>query len=437
MSEKQIEIKEGIKAHLIKTDIFKTNLVCIMLTVPLKRETVTLNALIPFLLKRGTANLKDQSLINKKLEEMYGAEYDCGIDKIGDNQALKFYVESINDEYALEKEDLLKQSIELLLDIIFNPLMVDNNFKEEFIDTEKNNLRKMIEGKKDNKDFYAFNRCIENMYDDKGFGIYKYGYLEDLDKIDNKIISEYYNKLIKEAKIDIYISGDFNENNIKDLLLNINNIKKLESRPENIIINNSSTESKEKVEKIRQVEEKMNINQGKLVIGLDIMLKQDNIMYAGIIYNAILGDGANSMLFQNVREKAGLAYTTKSSYNKMKNNIFIRSGIEIQNFEKAVNLIKEQLENIKNGKFTEDDIRNAKNYIVSGIKSIEAEQDTEIVFYIGQELSKINYTVEEYIKRIEEVSKEDIIEIANNIQINLIYFLTGDIENDELEDNEE
>lgn len=131
------------------------------------------------------------------------------------------------------------------------------------------------------------------------------------------------------------------------------------------------------------------------------------------------------MLFQNVREKAGLAYTARSSYNKMKNNIFIRCGIEIENYEKAVKIIKEQLENIKKGKFTEDDLENAKMYIISGIKSIEAEQDTEIVFYIGQEISKIKNTVEKYIKDIEAVSKEDIIEIANNIQINTIYFLTG------------
>ncbi len=131
------------------------------------------------------------------------------------------------------------------------------------------------------------------------------------------------------------------------------------------------------------------------------------------------------MLFQNVREKSGLAYTARSSYNKMKNNIFIRCGIEIENYEKAVKIIKEQLENIKKGKFTEDDLENAKMYIISGIKSIEAEQDTEIVFYIGQEISKIKNTVEKYIKDIEAVSKEDIIEIANNIQINTIYFLTG------------
>jgi len=427
MGEKQIEIKEGIKAHLIKTDIFKTNLICVMITVPLKRETVTLNSLIPFLLKRGSKNYPSQSEISKKLESMYGAGYDCGIDKIGDNQALKFYVETISDEYALSGEDLLNQSIELVLDIIFNPIMENNNFKEEFLETEKNNLRRIIEGKIDNKDFYAFNRCIENMYDGKGFGLYKYGYLEDLERINNKQISDYYKKLINEAKIDIYVSGNFDENSIENIISKNSNIKKLQQRPENIIVNNPSTERKQKVDNIREIKEKMNINQGKLVIGLDVFNQDNEMINTGIIFNAILGDGANSMLFQNVREKAGLAYTARSTYNKLKNNIFIRCGIEIENYDKVVEIIKEQISNIKAGNFTDTDIQNAKNYIVSGIKSIEAEQDSEIVFYIGQEISKTRYTVAEYVRKINAVTKEQIVEFAKSVEINSIYFLTSEV----------
>lgn len=426
MGEKQFEIKKGIKVHLLKNNIFKTNLFCIMLTVPIKRETVTLNALIPFLLKRGTKNLKEQSEISKRLEEMYGASYDCGIDKIGDNQALKFYIETINDNYSLKPENLLKQAMDLLLEIVFNPLMEDGVFKSDFLETEKENLKKVIDAKIDNKDYYAFNNCIETMYGENGFGLYKYGYSSDIENITIDSISDYYNTLVKEAKIDIYVSGNFEEENIKNIILENENIQKLNDREENFIINNSSTESKEKVENVKEIKQKMNINQGKLVIGLDILLKKKDMQYAGIVFNSILGDGASSFLFQNVREKAGLAYTAKSQYNRMKNNIFIRCGIEIKNYDKAIQIIKEQLENIKNGNFTNDDLKNAKMYIISGIKGIETEQDTEIIFYIGQEISRIRNNIKEYIEKIENVTREDIIEIANNIQINTIYFLTGE-----------
>jgi predicted Zn-dependent peptidase len=384
------------------------------------------------LLKRGSKNYHTQSEISTKLEEMYGAGLNFGIDKIGDNQAIKFYIESISDEYTLEKEDLLKESIDMILEIIVNPYMKNEKFDDNYFETEKENLKKIIEAKIDNKDFYAFNRCIENMHEHEGFGLYKYGYLEDLDKITNSSISKYYKDLLNKIKIDIYISGNFDENNVENILKENENIKKLLPRKEDYIINNPSTEEAKKVDNTREIQEKMEINQGKLVIGYNVLARGDNMTNIGIVFNSILGDGANSMLFQNVREKAGLAYSARSTFNKLKYNIFIRCGIEIQNYDKAVEIIKEQIENIKNGKFTDNNIQNAKNYIISGIKGIEAEQDTEIVFYIGQEISKRRYTVKEYIESIKSVTRDQIIEFAKSIQMNLIYFLTG---NEDIKDN--
>ena len=177
------------------------------------------------------------------------------------------------------------------------------------------------------------------------------------------------------------------------------------------------------MEKENIIQDKMNVTQGKLVIGLDILSKQENLHAASLVYNAILGDGVNSKLFQNVREKAGLAYSAKSTFVKQKLNIFIRCGIQIENYDKALDLIKIQLESIKNGDFTEEDIQNSKSYLISGIKTVKEEQDTEIVFYIGQEIAKTNMELEEYIEKIEKVSKEDILNVAKQIQINTIYFL--------------
>lgn len=422
MEKKTFSLKEGIKTHIIETDLFKTNLICLMLTVPITKEDVTKNALIPFLLKRGTANLKNQYEINKKLEQMYGAVYDCGIDKVGDNQLIKFYIEIVNEKFLPKKVDILKESIDTVLDIVFNPIMENETFKEEFLETEKNNLRKVIESRIDNKDKYAYDNCIASMYEDKGYGIYKYGYIEDLENINLKDISEHYKKLINTAKIDIYISGEIEEENIKHILENNENIQKLNDREENFILSAKFKEGKEKTE-VNIIEEKMNISQGKLVMGLDVFSKQENLQIIGLVYNSILGDGANSMMFQNVREKASLAYSAKSGYIKQKNNIFIRCGIEIENYEKAVDIIKEQLKNIEDGKFTNEDIENAKNYLISSIKSIDTEQDTQIVYYIGQELSKTDYTTDQYIEKIQRVSKEEIEEFAKTVKLNTIYFL--------------
>ena len=385
MSKTIIEIKQGIKAHIIKTDLFKTNLICIIITVPLNRETVTKNALIPFMLRRGSENFKDQSIINKELENMYGATFDCGMDKMGDNQVFKFYMDVINNEYALKGENILKNAINMLLDITFNPVKENNLFKQDFLNIEKDNLRKVIDSKIDNKDLYALDNCISTMYGEEGFGLNKFGYAEDIENITVENLTEHYDKLIQNSKIDIFLSGNYDENEIKDILYNNENIKKLKPRIENYILNNEFTESKQIVDNVKEIQEKMNITQGKLVIGLDIISSMDNFQSVALVYNSILGDGATSMLFQNVREKASLAYTAKSSFIKQKLNIFIRCGIQIENYEKALILIKEQLENIKKGDFTEEDINNAKAYLIAGIKSVKEEQDTEIVYYIGQE----------------------------------------------------
>ena len=422
MGDKKIEIKQGINLHFIPTNLFKTNLVCVLLTTPLNRDTVTKNALIPFLLKRGSKNYKTQEEISKKLDDLYGTSFECGVDKIGDNQVLKFYIESIRDEYIADGS-LIDESIKLLLDIIFNPNLENGFFKEEFLKTEKEKLKKIIESKIDDKDFYALENCISTMYNNEGFGLFKFGNIEDVDNINQENITEQYFKLLKTAKIDIFVSGNLNENYVKNVFIENENINNLIPRAENYILNNEFTEIKQIVDKPKEITEKMNITQGKLVIGMDILSKQENLQCIALVYNSILGDGANSMLFQNVREKASLAYSTKSNLVKQKMNIFIRCGIEIENYEKALNIIKEQLENIKSGNFSDEDINNAKKYLISGIKSVSEEQDTEVVYYIGQEISKTNVDLDTYLKNIEKVTKQEIIDFANQIQINTIYFL--------------
>ena len=423
MNKNTVELKQGIKAHFINTDKHKTDLSCVILTVPLKREIVTKNALIPFLLRRGTEKLPSQYEINKEMENMYGASFNLGIDKTGDNIILKFYIESIRNEFALNGENILEMNISNVLDIVFNPLKVNGKLNAEFLEIEKENLRKAISSKIDDKDAYAYERCISEMYKGEGFGLFKFGYVEDIDEITIDSITEYYNWLIDNAKIDIFISGKINNEDVKLILLNNENIKKLKPREGYYILNNESTECKEIVEKENEIFESMNVVQGKLVLGLDVDFKDENAQCIALVYNAILGDGANSMMFQNVREKEGLAYSSKSSFIKQKMNIFVRCGIQIENYEKALSLIKVQLENIKNGLFTDEDIEVAKVYLTSSIKNIEEEQDTEVVYYIGQELSKTNRSVEEYISRIEKVSKDDVLNIAKNVHVNTVYFL--------------
>ncbi len=422
MEHKIEEIKEGIKFHTINTNKFKTNLFAIFLTTKLNRENVTKNALISMLLRRGSKTMKTQEEISKKMEELYGAGFDCGLDKTGNNQVLKFYIEAINDKYLPEHgENILKIVLESLLDIVFNPYTEDNGFKKEYVEQEKNSVKKRIEGKKDNKARYALERCIEEMYKNQPYGIYKFGYEEDLNKINEKDLYKYYNELINTCKIDLFLSGNILEEEVKEIISENENIKKLKEREPFFELQKFPEENHQKEE--QTITETMDVIQGKLVIGLNVNIENEEEKYTTLMYNSILGGSANSKLFQNVREKAHLAYVASSSYYRFKSIIFISSGIEVSNYEKALELIKQQVEEMKAGKFTDEDIENSKKGIISAIKTIDDEQDTGITYYFGQELSKSNVSEEEYIKKIENITKENIVDIANKVQINTIYFL--------------
>ena len=414
------ELKEGIKLHQIKTDKFKTNLVAIFLTTSLKRETVTQNALISSVLRRGTQNMPSQELISKELEEMYGAAFDCGLDKTGDNQVLKFYLETINDNFLPPLgENMWKVATEKLLEIVFNPLVEQGGFKEEYVNQEKENVKQRIEAKIDNKAKYALDRCIEEMYKEQPFGLYKFGYVEDLQKLNAKNLYQAYQQLIEHCKIDIFVSGILDKEIEKDIMQN-ENIQKLQARKPEYQIPHMCLK---KAEEEKVITESMDVAQGKLVLGLDLAIEKEELRYHVMLYNSILGGSANSKLFQNVREKAHMAYVASSSYVRYKNNIFINCGIEIENYEKALKLIKEQIDAMKKGDFTEEEIENAKKGIISGIQAIEDEQDTQVVYYYGQELSEFQMSIEQYKEKVMQVSKEDILAIADKVTIDTIYFL--------------
>lgn len=426
MDYKKQELKQGITVHNINTDKFKTNIVAIFLTTPMSREYVTFNSIISSILKRGSKNMPTQEEISKTMEDMYGASFNNGLDKIGDNHILKFYLESINDEYLPQNaENLLKKSIQKLSEIVFNPFLENGKFKEEYVNQEKEAMTQRINAKIDNKALYAKARCVESMYKDTPAALYKYGYVEDMDRINSENLYNYYKELIDDCKIDIFISGKNELEQTLQMLSEDENISRLKPRKAKYVINDIKLKEEQQEQ---TVEEKQSVNQGKIVIGCDILfdeddLKDENLKYEALLYNGLLGGSANSKLFQNVREKASLAYTVSSNYVRFKSNIFINAGIEIENYDKAIKIIKEQLESMKNGEFSEEEIENEKKSIIAGIDLIDDEQDSGIVYFYGQEITNSNVKLEEYKQKVKNVTKNQILNIANKVKINTIYFL--------------
>ena len=390
----------------LKTNKFKTNLCALFITVPLNKETVTKNALLVSVLRRGTKNLNTQEDIAKKLEGMYGAGFNCGVDKIGNYQTLKFYLETIDNSYTFEKENLLQDGVDLLLEIVFDPLIENGTFKKEYVEQEKENLAKIISSRQDNKALYAKDRCIEEMFENEPYSLYKYGMLDKIKELNETNLYKYYQELIKNSKIDLYISGE----NIDDVKLP--DIKS--SKLNNITIKHNA-HTKPKV-----VKENLDVTQGKLIIGLNTPEENKAVVS---MYNTILGGGANSKLFQNVREKASLAYSASSSYIRRQNTILIRTGIEIENYDKALEIIKKQLQEMKNGNITDDEFNAAKELIISSVNLIPESAEDMIAYYFDQRIFGDDLNITEYEEKLKNVTKEQVIEVAQKVSIDTIYFL--------------
>lgn len=397
-----------MKIKKIETKKFKTNVYALYLTIPLTKENVTYNALIPTVLKRGCEKYNNQLEISKKLEEMYDATFGIGITKVGNNEVLKFYLESLNNNYLPNNEDLSKTSIEMLLNIVMKPYLVNGKFDDDYVEQEKENLKKVIESRKDNKDTYATNRLLEEMFKEEPYGLYKFGNIDEIDNITSEKLYEKYKELIKKSEKYLYIVGDVENLNIESYNIDEKEITISKEFPVKIS------------EKENIVKEQMDVTQGKLVIGLNTPNNKQEVI---ALYNTILGKGANSKLFLNVREKEGLAYSAGSTYLKRNNAIIISTGIEVSKYNKAIEVIKNQLKDMEDGNITEKEMKDAKQFINAGLNLINESSENMIEYRFDKDLYNEEIDIEKYRKEIEEIKKEDIVKVAKQIKIDTIYFL--------------
>ena len=432
METKDIKISNGIFLHAMKTDRFKTNYIVINLLSKLNREDVTKNALIPLVLRRGTMNYPTMQDLSIKLEEMYGASFDANTDKLGDNTIIQFVLDTISDEYTLDNSELLREGIELICDIVLNPLLENGTFKKEYVEQEKDTLKEIINSKINDKATYSMERAVEEMYRDEPYGLYKYGYVEDLGTIDSESLYNHYLELLKSAEIHIYVSGnideldvaeqfneyidkierDFKEDAIKKVAMALNELKLA-------VPDDSLNTSHELIEH-------QNVTQGKLVLGYrvkDYDIAKD--FYKMNVYSAILGGTASSKLFNNVREKKSLAYTIRSQFIKHKGAMFVSAGIELENFELAKECILKEIEDMKKSNISEEELHDAKVNLVTRFKSFGDSQAALIGWSVGQKLIDGDEDIDRVIEKINQITIEDVVEVASRLSFDLIYYLTA------------
>ncbi|WP_427338483.1 EF-P 5-aminopentanol modification-associated protein YfmF [Caloranaerobacter sp. DY30410] len=412
------KIDEGVNLNLIVTDKFKSNLISIYIVRPLLRSEVTKNALLPMVLKRGTKNYNTFADIQKKLEDLFGANLSVDVTKKGERQVIRFTLEGPNDKYVLVN-NLIEEMIKILNEIINNPLLENGSFLNEYVNQEKENLRKKIESRINDKKIYSVDRCIEEMCKNEKYSLYKYGYVEDLKDIDSQTLYKHYLTVLKSSPIEICVVGDINTDVVTKTF-----IENFEIKRDKVIDIQRESVIKE-VHTKNLVREEMDVNQGKLTLGFRTNIPYEDKLYEPLlVMNNILGGGPNSKLFINVREKESLAYYIYSRVLKYKSLLIISSGIEFANYQKTLDIIKEQVEDMKLGKFSEIEIKQAKKSLITSIKSIKDNNFSLSDYYLSNILANDNRNIDEIVERIQNVSKDEIVESAKKLSLDTIYFLT-------------
>ena len=412
---KILEIGKNVKLTLIPESKFKTNLISVYIQRKLDRNEVTKNALLPGISKSGCNKYKTLGQLTDREEELYGSYLHAGASKRGESQVLGFSILSVNEKYLDEK--ILGQCIEFLNEIINNPIVIDGGFNEEY---QKEILKDSIMSIINDKGNYAMKRTNEIMFEGEPYSINGKGYIEDLDTIDRVGLYEHYKEVLKTSPIEIMIEGEFEETEVVEL------IKEKFQFDRGNIIDIPKEEYYKEVDKVKEVKETMDIAQGKLVMGYrcNVDYLDEEKYYSLLLGSRILGGGADSKLFINVREKESLCYTIYSTIQKSKSTMMVCSGIEAQNYEKTVNLVKEQVQKLKDGDITESEISNAKIAFINSLNSLNDEIGRISDFYFSQSISKNKSDLDQIKNMINKSTKEDIVEAVKNIELDTIYFLS-------------
>jgi predicted Zn-dependent peptidase len=410
----------GIDIYGINSGKFKTNSINFFFLDNLNRQNVTKNALLPAVLRRGCRKYPTFRDIALRLEELYGSSFDCGVTKKGERHIIQFYIEFLSDNYTSGDSNQFENAFELLYEIINQPVLEKGVFKEDYLEQEKDNLKKLIESRVNDKMQYSLERCFEETCRNEPYSIYDYGFTADLKSIGTEDLYKQYRDMLETYPLQVYLSGDMDEAMIRKVIDLLMGMKRGTARQ---LIGNSQGKN---VREVANVTEKMNITQGKLCLGFRTNIQvQSSDYYTLLVYNGILGGGVHSKLFQNVREKASLAYYVFSRLEKFKGLMVVGSGIEITNRDKALEIIMQQLEEIKKGNITDYEFDSTIKSIETGIKSLKDSQMQIVDFYLSQAVAGTKDSFDDIIANVKKVAKKDIVAVAAGIKLDTIYFLTS------------
>lgn len=418
MQYKKVELRT-YNLHMIKTDRFKTVNMQIIFSNKIKKEDITKRNFLSDILTYSCYKYKTKKDISIASQDLYAASVYSTSYRLGNYYNTDINLYFLNEKYT--EKGMTEKSIEFLSEIIFNPNVENNKFDSNSFNIIKNNMRIQIESLKEDTRKYSMIKMLENMDKAAPYSYHGFGYVEDLEKINEDNLYEYYKDFISNSSVEIYVIGDIDFDFIEKIVrekFKFNVYKKQKENPTIV--------HKKFRKRVKTVIENDKINQSKLTIGCKLEgLTDYERNYVLTLYNIILGGGSESLLFQKIREENSLCYYISSSSNKVDNLIIISSGIAKSNFKKVVSLIKGELKNIENGKFDEELIERAKIRYKSILDEMYDYPNQIISSYYASVILGTDFP-DVRKEKIMSVTKEDIVKISKKIKMDTIFFLEGD-----------
>ena len=410
-------LAENVRLVSVQTSRFKTGRISVTAALPLN-ENAAANSLLIYLLKRSCKEYPEFTLLNGKLDELYGASVSAGVTKLGEAQVLSLSAVCLDDRFALTDESIVEQCALLLADMLFSPNCKNGSFGADKLATEKRLLIQRIEEELNDKRAYAFKKCIEYMCSDEVYGKDKYGTIEEIEAVKMADVYAAWKNMLSTAIFQITVVGGADADKIGDIFENkFKKIQRNPLKPQTVFI--------QRGRHFNRYEESFPVNQGKLVMGFRAGMNhsRDNV-HAVRVMNDIFGMGTYSKLFANVREKLSLAYYCWSRLIDSKGLVLVEGGIDTDKEKKVSAEILSQLSDLRNGKTDPEVLESSKRSLKE--KHTFTTPEGICAWYASQLLDDEIVTPEEEVSGIEAVTMEQVCEAAKKLSIDTIFMLKAE-----------
>ena len=418
----RINICEGINLGYVHKKKFKTNFFKVCFCMNLEKQVPTRLSLVAGILMRASKNYPSISEINNRLDYLYDMNVSSGTYKRGEKLYFSYECDFIKDEFLPDGEKLLTEALEMFKELIFNPYLVDGAFDKKLLSQEKTELSNSIKSIINYKNAYVKEKCIENLCKGERYSINEQGNLDDIEKIDEKDLYEFYKNMLETAQVEIMFVGEADKDGLCEAFASIfkeNTGRKPAAIDDTYITGNVK-------ENVCQITEEMEVNQGKLALGFRTGVGiNDDDSVAMSLFAEIFGGSPMSKLFMNVREKLSLCYYCRASLDSYKGIMLVLSGIQSKNKDKSFDAIMNELCEIQSGNVTHEEFEAAKLSLVNSYKTLDDSPAALSAWYISRIMCESFSQPSDIVEKIKNTTLDEVIEVSKKVKLDTVYFLKG------------